>query len=177
MAEVLASVTRLPGLGMVSIRARDAAAQAAAGALGMPLPGLGRLVSDGGRALLWMSPDEMLLTCPLADAAAAVATLQQALSGQFSLVADVSDMRAVFDIEGGRATQALAKLMPVDFAGLAQDGVRRTRAGQVACAVWRHRVDDRSGQALRLICFRSVADYMAETLTGAARHGAALDPR
>ncbi|MFI0396900.1 sarcosine oxidase subunit gamma [Paracoccus jiaweipingae] len=177
MAEVLANVTRLPMPGMVLIRARDQVAQAAAAALAMDLPATGRFVSDDQRRLLWMSPDEMLLICPLSDTPQAVASLNDALAGQFALVADVSDMRALFAVEGGRATQALAKLMPVDFEALPDDGVRRTRAGQVACAVWRETPDDARGQNLRLICFRSVAGYMAEALSGAARHGAALDPR
>ena len=131
MAEVLANVTRLPMPGMVLIRARDQVARAAAAALEMDIPATGRRVSNADRMLLWMSPDETLLICPLPEVPQIVARLNAALAGQFALVADVSDMRALFAVEGGRATQALAKLMPVDFDALPDDGVRRTRAGQV----------------------------------------------
>ncbi|MNP76532.1 Sarcosine oxidase, gamma subunit family [compost metagenome] len=80
-------------------------------------------------------------------------------------------MRVAFAIEGDGAGQVLMKLCPTEIAAMPMDGMRRTRAAQVACGIWR----DRDGFAL--IGFRSVADYLRGILSGAARPGSTLDPR
>lgn len=172
MAEALAQITRAEGLGMVTIRADlGRAGDAIARASGLAIPAPTRFVADGARMLGWMSPDEVLLVLPAAQVAGAVAALNDALAGEHALVADVSDMRAVFDITGPRAGQVLAKLSPTDVARLAPDALRRTRAAQVALAFWRH------GGGWRLVGFRSVADYLAVILGNAATPGSDLDPR
>lgn len=82
MAEALAKITRVEGLGMVTIRADfDRAGEAIAEAAGLSLPGATQITSDGSRSLGWMSPDELLLILPVAETAAAMADLEQALSG------------------------------------------------------------------------------------------------
>lgn len=65
----------------------------------------------------------------------------------------------------------LAKLCPADVAAMPADGIRRTRAAQVACGIWRR------GEGFVLIGFRSVGDYIGGLLRGAARPGTELDPR
>ncbi len=168
----LATVTEVTGLGMVLIRADlDRAGDAIAAAAGVPIPGRGRMTTDGSRRLGWMSPDELLLILPYPEAAEAVAALTDALSTEHALVLDVSDMRCVFDVGGRKPAQALAKLCPVDFDGLDRDSLRRTRAAQVACALWRQ------GEGWRIIGFRSVRDYLAGVLAAAAAPGTDLDPR
>lgn len=172
MAEALATVTRVTGLGMIAIcadlaRAGDAIAEAA----GLAVPGVTRITGDGSRNLGWMSPDELLLILPAAETAEALFTLEQALTGEHALVADMSDARAVFDVTGPHAADVIAKLSPADLDGLPADGLRRSRAGQVAAGFWRIE------GGFRLIGFRSTTDYLGLILQNAALPGSHLAPR
>ncbi|KGJ03813.1 sarcosine oxidase subunit gamma [Paracoccus halophilus] len=172
MAEALARISQIDDLGMIQIRADlGRAGDAIAEAAGLALPGQGRVTTDGSRILGWMSPDELLLVLPRAEAAQALAALQDALSTEHALVLDVSDMRAAFRIQGDKALHVLMKLCPADLASMPQDGLRRTRAAQAACGIWR----EPGGYVL--IGFRSVADYLRGLLQGAALPGSQLDPR
>lgn len=172
MAEALARIARVEGLGMIAIRADlDRAGDAIAEAAGLALPGMTRIVTDGTRSLGWMSPDELLLVLPAAERAGAQETLTQALAGEHALVVDVSDARAVFDVVGPDAADVIAKLMPVDLDDLPADGLRRSRAAQTAAALWR--IDG----GFRLIGFRSTADYLRLILENAAIPGSRLAPR
>lgn len=83
----------------------------------------------------------------------------------------MSDARAVFDVIGPDAADVLAKLSPVDVAGLQPGSLRRSRAAQTAAAIWR--VEG----GFRLIGFRSTADYLALILNNAAIGGSQLAPR
>ena len=97
--------------------------------------------------------------------------LNEALAGEHCLVADVSDMRCVFDVTGEAPDQVLAKLSPTDLDGFPPDGLRRSRAAQVPVAFWR--IPD----GFRVIAFRSAEDYLRGILQGAAAPGTWLDPR
>ena len=162
--------------GMLTLRG-DLSDQAFTGAVataaGVDVPGpRGCALSDDGRGLAWMSPDELLLMLPY-DAAAQTATdLRAAFNGQHAMVANVSDARAVFAIEGPRAREVLAKLAPVDLspAAFAPGEIRRTRVAQVAAAFWMTGPD-----RFELVCFRSVAHYVHDLLTGAAAPGGEVD--
>lgn len=172
MAEALATITAVKDLGMIQIRADLAASgPAIAQAAGLSIPAPTRIETNGNRALGWMSPDELLLVLPLSEVRAAVSALEGALAGQHGLIADVSDMRAVYDVKGARAAQVLAKLSPTDFSALPEDGLRRTRLAQTACGIWA------VAGGYRVIGFRSVGDYMRGILTAAAKPGTHLDPR
>lgn len=172
MAEALANILQVQDWGMIQIRADlTRAGDAIAGAAGLALPAQGRITSDGNRSLGWMSPDELLLVLPQAEVAEALAALSDALSTEHALVLDVSDMRAAFRIQGPKALQVLMKLCPADLAAMPEDGLRRTRAAQAACGIWR----EPGGYVL--IGFRSVADYLRGVLTGAAAPGTQLEPR
>ncbi|RMD47440.1 MAG: sarcosine oxidase subunit gamma [Alphaproteobacteria bacterium] len=158
--------------GMVLLRIApddEAAAAAAAEAVGASLPGR-RAVAEGpeGRAILWFSPDEFLILCPYEAAPGLAEALAARLEGHHALVLDVSDMRALFRIEGEGAREVLAKGAPVDLApgAFGPGEVRRTRLGQVAVAFWMVNATD-----FELVCFRSVADYVFEWLCAAARPG------
>ena len=172
MAEALANVARVEGLGMIAIRADLArAGDAIAEAAGLALPETGRIVTDGSRSLGWMSPDELLLVLPAARTSEALAALNDALTGEHALVVDLSDARAVFDVTGPHAADVIAKLSPADLAGMPEDGLRRSRAAQVAAAFWRIE------GGFRLIGFRSTADYLGLVLRNAAIAGSELAPR
>ncbi|AUH33721.1 sarcosine oxidase subunit gamma [Paracoccus tegillarcae] len=172
MAEPLATITAAEGLGMITIRADlDRAGDAIAAAAGLAIPEATRITTDGSRSLGWMSPDELLLILPTGETAQAIADLEQALTGVHALIADVSEMRAVFDVTGAKPEQALAKLCPVEFASMPKDGLRRTRAAQTAVAFWRQ------NKGFRIIGFRSTGDYLRLILENAAIAGSDLDPR
>lgn len=172
MAEALAKITELKDLGMVQIRADlDASGAAIAAAAGVAVPAATSTTTNGARTMVWMSPDELLLVLPRAEAVAATDALVQALGSDHSLVLDVSDMRAAFSVEGPKAAQALMKLCPTDIAAIPADGARRTRAAQVACGIWR------KGEGFVVVGFRSVGDYIGGILTVASRPGTHLDPR
>ena len=172
MAEALADIARVTGLGMVTIRADlDRAGDAIAEAAGLAIPGQTRIVTDGSRSLGWMSPDELLLILPAAELADAIAALADALASEHALVVDMSDARAVFDVTGPHAGDVIGKLMPVDLDDLPADGLRRSRAAQTAAALWR------IPGGFRLIGFRSTADYLRLILENAAIPGSGLAPR
>ena len=165
------SVTEAAALGMISLRAKSDVAGltlAIKAAVGVELPTSGQILTQAGKAVAWMSPDEYLLIMPYAEVTGCLAQLRANLAGRHSLAVDVSDARAVFDVTGPKADQVLSKLCPVDFAALGPNQLRRTRTAQVAAAIWRE------GTGLRLVCFRSVAGYVMGLLTHSAQSGAEI---
>ncbi|WP_212526095.1 sarcosine oxidase subunit gamma family protein [Actibacterium sp. MT2.3-13A] len=157
--------------GMITLRgdlASVAVKNAATGVAGVDFPGQRECHVVGERGLAWMSPDELMVMLPHAEVPAAVATMTGALSGEHSLVADVSDARALFRIEGPGAREVLAKLAPVDLspAAFAPGMIRRTRLAQVPAAFWMA-----GAETFELVCFRSVAQYVFDLLKGAAAPG------
>ena len=164
-------VSEIGPLGMISLRAKPdvkGLAEAIKAAVGTGVPGQRQIEIAGGKAAGWMSPDEYLLALPYDQVAAAMASIAGAMAGAHHLAADVSDARAVFRVEGDKATQVLAKLMPVDFATLEPGELRRSRAAQVAAAVWAQ------DGGFTLVCFRSVAGYVMGLLTHSAMPGSEL---
>ncbi|HHX89726.1 MAG TPA: sarcosine oxidase subunit gamma [Paracoccus sp.] len=159
--------------GMITLRgdlATPRLAQALQAHLGAPMPGQRRVTNGaGGGAVAWMSPDELLILTEHGAVPAMIAALEGATTGEFVTLADVSDARAVFTIKGVQARDVLAKICPVDFDALRPGQIRRTRAAQVAAALICE--DD---DCFALICFRSVAHYMADLLATVSAPGGAV---
>ena len=158
--------------GMVTVRGDlgDAKLQKAVAKIaGVDFPETGRINLDGARGLAWMSPDELLLLAPHGEVAKTVAELGKALKAQHHLVADVSDARAVFRLEGAACREVLAKLTPADVSASAfgPGMIRRSRLAQVAGAFWMS-----DAETAEIVCFRSVAVYVRGLLDNAARAGA-----
>lgn len=181
MSEMLASA--LPGAeyagfvtireaglqGMITLRGDlgdKTLAKAVKAATGCALPDQRKVTRKGDCAAAWMSPDELLILCPHAAAPDMAAALSDACAGLFATIATVSDARAVFMLDGKLWRDALAKLCPVDFGAMTEGDIRRTRAAQVAAAIWVTGPDSAT-----LICFRSVAQYMFDLLSTAAAPG------
>jgi sarcosine oxidase subunit gamma len=157
-------------MGMVTLRGDlDALGGAVREVAGVDVPGVNRVAMNGDRGAVWMSPDEVLLLVPYAEAGAAVAAVDAALAGVHHLAVDVSDARAVMVLEGAGAREVLGKLAPADLTpGVFGPGqVRRTRLGQVAAAFWCE-AEDR----WTVVCFRSVGDYAFKLLAQSAADGA-----
>jgi len=173
-ADRLARIDACPPAGMITLRGDLASAdvaKAVRAATGCDLPLQRRILLEGERGVAWMSPDELLVLVPYADAGATVSKMRAALAGVHHLVVDVSDARAMFSVTGTSgiaAREVLAKLAPVDLSphAFTPGMIRRTRAAQVPVAFWMTSED-----AFRLICFRSVARYMLDLLTTSAAPG------
>lgn len=152
--------------GMLTLRANLPEATAALADAGVDMPGQGACRNG----VLWMSPDEVMILCDYDAAEARAAALVTALGDRHSLVVNVSDARAMFRITGNDShiREVLAKLSPADLhkAAFPVGQVRRTRLAQVAAAFW----FEAEGDA-RLICFRSVSDYVFGLLSNAAAEG------
>lgn len=165
-AEGICVVREIGPLGMIMLRVKDGTEgleKAVKDVTGADLPARRAIARRDGRAVAWMSPDEYLLILPRAEVPGALDRLAAAMAGRHHLAADVSDARAVFRVEGARADEVVQKLSPVDMAILAPDEVRRTRAAQVAAALWRE------GGGITVVTFRSVARYAFDILANAAQ--------
>jgi sarcosine oxidase, subunit gamma len=169
-----ANIREIGPLGMISLRCglADKALPAVIKSIaGTKIPNTRRMEMKDGKGTGWMSPDELLLILPYSDVAKAIELIGKKLSGIHHLAVDVSDARAVFRIEGPKATEVLMKLAPVDFAALSPGELRRTRVAQVAAAFWQ---DD---HGFTLVSFRSVARYVMQLLEHSAQDGAELHLR
>lgn len=156
-------------MGMITLRGDLSSAWMASAVkdvMGLDLPAQRSVVRGALGAVVWMSYDELLVVTDYARAAEVVAGLTAAMGAEHGTAADVSDARAVFHVDGAQARDVLAKLCPVDFADFPVGRVRRTRAAQVAAAVWRD-----SERTFTLVCFRSVGRYVFDALTTVARPG------
>lgn len=156
-------------VGMITLRGEsDTIGGEVSGVLGLSAPEPRRIVSGKEHRLAWLSPDEMLVTCAYDQAPLLVGRLQGALKDVHALVVDTSDARAVFNLEGNEIRDVLSKLCPVDLdEGKFPVGeFRRTRLAQVPVAFWFE-----SQTRAHLICFRSVAHYVLDALSGAATQG------
>lgn len=166
-----AAIREVGPVGMITLRVKPdvkALAKAIKAAVGTGVPAVRRIEIAGDRACGWMSPDEYLLVLPYAAVAGALEAIAKAMGGEHHLAVDVSDARAVFRVEGGKADQVLAKLSPVDFAKLEPGELRRTRAAQVAAAFWK------DGDGFTVVCFRSVGRYVFDLLATSAAPGSEL---
>jgi len=120
----------------------------------------------GGRKVLWMSPDELLIVTDYASVNDDLAVLNEALSDEHALAVNVSDARAMFRLSGANAREVLGKLAPVDMGAFETGEIRRTRLAQVAAAFWLTEAGD-----FEIVCFRSVAQYMFDLLSVASQEG------
>ena len=162
-----AHIREVGPMGMITLRAKAdvvGLADAIMAATGCDIPQMRGIETAGGNRCAWMSPDEYLLMTAHAGVPAALDAIAKALAGQHHLALDVSDARAVFEIEG-MAASVLAKLSPTDFAALGPKEMRRTRLAQVPAAFWVE------GANATVICFRSVAQYVFDLLSHAAKEG------
>ena len=161
------SVRELGLQGMISLRGDLSARKlqkVCADVTGAKFPAQGQ----ANNGLAWMSPDEVLLMIDHGAVDAALEKIGKALKGQHYLAVNVSDARAMLEVQGPFAREVIAKLAPVDLhpATFQPGDFRRTRLGQVAAAFWI--TDD---QTFRVICFRSVADYTFRLLEASAKAG------
>jgi len=157
--------------GMITLRGdlSSARLQAAVKAVtGQDVPAMRRANVAGDSGACWMSPDELLLLVPYAQVNAKLAELTTGLGDEHALAVNVSDARAMFRVSGSPAREVMAKLAPADLSPdvFNAGDIRRTRLAQVAGAFWME-----EDGAFRVICFRSVAEYVFKLLSVAAQPG------
>jgi len=167
-----ATITECGPVGMITIRGDFASAafkKAVLGVAGGALPEVRKFVANDLGGMGWMSPDELLLICEYNKAAQTVLALKTALDAEHSLVANVSDARTMFRLEGAGARELIAKGAPVDLspAAFGPGDLRRSRLGQVAAAFWAS-----ENGSLSLVCFRSVGAFVYDWLVASAKDGA-----
>ncbi len=167
----IARVTEQGPRGMLTLRGSltsQPIAKAVRTATGLDVPGVREVALKGDMGVAWMSPDELLVLLPHGEATAAAAAMAKALKGEHTLVAEVSDARAVFRFAGPYAREVLAKLAPVDLHPdrFKKGMIRRTHLAQVPAAFWLV-----SDDTFEIMCFRSVAQYVFDLLSTAAADG------
>ncbi|MCL6284792.1 sarcosine oxidase subunit gamma [Ruegeria sp. 2012CJ41-6] len=167
----IATIEELGLQGMITLRGdldEKGLAKAAAAATDQQMPGPRKAHVTDDSGLCWMSPDEVLVLVPYAEVEDKLAGMVKALGNSHALAVNVSDARAVFRVSGTHAREVVAKLAPVDLSdGAFKPGdFRRTRLAQVAAAFWME-----EDGAFRIVCFRSVADYVFKLLKVAAQPG------
>ncbi len=167
----LAAVEETDRRGMITLRGdlvSKALVKAVKKIVGIDVPGQGKTHFSETSGVLWMSPDELLIFCPIGNVVETMAKLNAALAKMHALVVDVSDARVLFTLSGAGAREVLAKLTPADVSpdSFSTGMVRRSRLAQVPAAFW---LDDEG--TIGVICFRSVALYVFDLLSSAAAPG------
>lgn len=130
----------LPGLVRFVLRCAVADAPLASAALGMVLP-LAPLhaATAGGRAALWLGPDEWLILAEEEAAESLLPALGAAFAATpFSLV-EVSARQIAFSLSGLGAGQVLSEGCPIDLsdAAFGPGSCTRTVFGKVEVVLWR----------------------------------------
>ena len=157
--------------GMITLRGdlgSDTLVKAVKAAVGVAVPEVGKINTGKKGSTAWMSPDELFLLVDYAVADTVVAKLEKAMAGAHVLAVNVSDARAVFNLEGVGIRDVLAKGSPANMSAsaFANDDLRRTRLGQLPVAFWLG-----SDTTATVVCFRSVGEHVFNWLKAAAQKG------
>ncbi len=120
LAQAGVELSEMSDRGLVNLRgdSTDVAFVAAVKkAIGMVLPTDANTVNSkrGGTDILWLGPDEWLVSSPAGSSSTNAAKLAKELSRQRASVTPVSDGRTVIRLSGPHARDVLAKGCPLDF--------------------------------------------------------------
>jgi sarcosine oxidase subunit gamma len=125
-----------------------------------------RANASGGRAALWLGPDEWLLMAEGETPEALGPDLQAALVAESHSLVDISQRQLGLDLQGPNAARALNAGCPLDL-GLGAFPVgeaTRTMLSKAEIVLWR-----KGPQWFHVEVWRSFADYAFAFLTEAAR--------
>jgi sarcosine oxidase, subunit gamma len=156
----------LPAATRYSLRGGADARAAASRAFGVELPVTAcRAATAGGRAALWLGPDEHLLIAPEPEAAAVAAGLRAALAGVSHSLVDVSHRQVAFALKGPSAAWLLVHGCPLDLdsAEFPVGMCTRTVYVKAEILLWRTAPD-----TFRVEVWRSFADYVVALLAETA---------
>jgi sarcosine oxidase subunit gamma len=150
-----------------SFRGDDAAIAALGSALGLALPREAcRATEAGGRAALWLGPDEWLIVADGEEPAALFVQLTEALGTIPASLVDISERQVAIDIAGAKAAEALNAFNALDLdpAAFPVGMVTRTLFGKAEIVLWR-----REAERFRIEVWRSFAPYVLGCLEEARR--------
>ncbi len=146
----------------------DAEALTAAGAaLGgaLPLTPNTAATTAGGWSVLWLGPNEWLVTGPAAGAGALVESLRTSLAGKHHAVCDVSAMYATLALSGPRACEVLMKGCRLDLHPRVFKPGSCVQTALARAQVILHQTDD--APAYEITVRNSFAHYLATWLLDA----------
>jgi len=139
---------------------------------GLELPIVaGGVSADGARNILWLGPDEWLITCDDLDAAALHAGLGGALKNVHHQIADVSDYYTTIRLAGAEARDMLSKLTTLDMHPkvFAVGRCAGSIFGKANAWLYLRRDDEENGPEFDLHVRWSMADYLWCALSEAGR--------
>lgn len=157
----------LPPAARFILRGRPVAIAAIGDAFGPAIPlAPRRAEAAGGRAALWLGPDEWLLLGPEAEAASIAASLVQAMSGKPHSLVEMSHRQVGVELSGPGAEAVLAAGCPLDLAPAAfpVGMCSRTVLGKTEAVLWRTEAAE-----FRVEVARSFARYAWQFLEQARR--------
>lgn len=162
-----AKFKRLIQRGLITIRAdlkNPKVLASIAKAFSVECPNIRQINTKGDRELAWMSTDELMGFISKDQINQVIEKIKNALSGQHSVVLDVSDTRSEFELLGP-IRDVLAKGTPSDVSreGLIVGEFRRSRMGQIQIAFWL-----RDENEARIFCRSSEASYLENWLKSAS---------
>ena len=163
-------VSETPQTGKLNLRGRGESFRVAVErALGLALPEPNRAAGKDGVGVLWLGPDEWLVTCTADHEAELVHSLGNALAGIHAAVTDVTDSRTVFRVSGPGAREVLAKGCTLDLHPRAFAAGHVAQSTLAKADVILHQADDApDGPAYEVYVLRSFADYLWRWLEDAA---------
>jgi len=151
-------------------RFRDAVKKA----LGHAPPETPNTVAEAGTLrILWLGPDEWLVTTPPGEETATHAALTNALASLHAAVTDVTEGRAVIGLSGVHARDLLAKGCPLDLHPWVFKPGDCAQSLYAKALILLHQIDDTP--SYDIFIERSMADYLWAWLEdGAQEYGLAI---
>lgn len=143
-------------------------ADAAAAALGQPLPMEVNTLTDGPHRCYWLGPDEWLVTTASDNAGPLLGQLDRQLAGTHTAVNDVSGGNVAMHLAGPQALDILATGCTLDLDAAVFRPGACAQTGLAKASVLIGLLDD--SPTFELIVRRSFADYLERWLLHAGRH-------
>ena len=167
MPEPVESLRLLPPATRFILQCGQDAREAAGRGFGLALPEAAcRAESAGGRAALWLGPDERLLLAPAGLEDILAGELEAALGGLPHSLVDVSQRQVALAVTGPAARELLSHGCPLDLdtAVFPVGMCTRTVLGRAEVVLWRSRPEE-----YHLETGRSFAGYVLGWLREAER--------
>jgi sarcosine oxidase, subunit gamma len=145
--------------GITNLRVADCESGLVKDALGVELPLAANTWNQGGgRAVVWLSPDEWLVISPPGAGQEALDRLDDALHGTFHATTDQSSGYTVIRVQGERAAETLAKGCTLDLSGpgFDQGQCAQTNVAKTGALI----IVREAGLCYDVVVRRSFADYL-----------------
>lgn len=166
MAQVV--IRPLPALARFSLRLNETEVAGAGTAAGFKLDiPINTRSGSAGQSSTRLGPNEWLLIGPYGDAEVIVGQIDEALSGRFHTLVDVSHRNVGITVSGRRAAEVLNSGCPLDLADAAFPTGMATRTLMGKAEIVLMRLDNTP--TYQVECWRSFSTYVRDYLVEAAR--------